>query len=192
MTPNPNTSPTASPTAPSAEPQTEFSQRHAGITAKLQALAGLPALLAPAAQARHLAADLLAFFEDVIEEHHSSEERELFPAVLASAARGAEREMVQSLVDRLVAEHRLIEAQWARLVPGLKAVAKGHDSTLEASAVQRLVDAYLAHAAFEERGFLPLSQTILSRDSNHMAALAISLHMRHTVPETLQRWGHRI
>ena len=77
-------------------------------------------------------------------------------------------------------------------MPGLKAVAKGHDSALEASAVQRLVDAYLVHVAFEEREFLPLSQSILGRNSNHMAALAISLHMRHSVPETLQRWGHRI
>lgn len=188
MTPDINTNPTA----PSAEPLADFSQCHAGITTKLQALAGLPALLAPAAQARHLAADSLAFFAEVIEEHHSSEERELFPAVLASATKGAEREQVQSLVERLVAEHRLIEAQWARLVPGLKAVAKGHDGPLEGSAVQRLVDAYFMHAAFEEREFLPLSQTILGRDSKHLAALAIALHMRHTVPETLRRWGHRI
>lgn len=67
---------TADPTAaaPSAQPLSDFSHCHAGITAKLQALAGLPALLAPAAQARHLAADSLAFFAEVIEAHHSSEE----------------------------------------------------------------------------------------------------------------------
>lgn len=174
------------------DPITDFSQCHVGITSRLTALAGLPALLAPAAQARQLAAESLTFFEEVIEEHHGAEERELFPAVLSSAVRGDERDRVQALVDQLVAEHRQIEAAWAKLVPGLKAAAKGRDSDLDAAAVQQLVDRYLVHAGFEEREFLPLSQTILGRNSNHLAALAVSLHMRHTVPDTLARWGHRI
>jgi hemerythrin-like domain-containing protein len=174
------------------DPLTDFSQCHVGITSRLTALAGLPALLAQAAQARQLATESLTFFEEVIEEHHSSEENELFPAVLSSAQRGDERDLVQSLVDHLVAEHRQIEAAWAKLVPGLKAAAKGRDSDLDAAAVQQLVDRYLAHAAFEEREFLPLSQTILGRNSHHLAALGVALHMRHTVPEALARWGHRI
>lgn len=177
---------------PPADPLTDFSQCHVGITSRLTALAGLPALLASAALARRLAAESLTFFEEVIEEHHGSEERELFPAVIGSAVRGDERDRVQALVDRLVAEHRQLEAAWAKLVPGLKAVAKGRDSDLDAGAVQQLVDRYGAHAAFEEREFLPLSQTILGRNSDHLAALAVSLHLRHTVPEALARWGHRI
>lgn len=182
---------TAAP-GPTPDPVTDFSQCHVGITSQLKALAGLPALLAPAAQARQLAAASLSFFEEVIEEHHSSEERELFPAVLGSAVRGDERDLVQSLVDHLVAEHRQIEAAWAKLVPGLKAAAKGRDSDLDAAAVQQLVDRYGAHAAFEEREFLPRAQAILGRDSKHLAALAVAMHMRHSVPETLARWGHRI
>ena len=177
---------------PAVDPVEDFSKCHLGITTRLHALAGLPALLAPAAEARQLAAESLAFFADVIDEHHGAEERELFPAVLSSAAKGEERSRVQALVERLIAEHRLIEAQWARLVPGLKAAAKGHDTDLEPGAVQRLVDLYLAHAAFEEQEFLPLAHAILGRDRNHLAALAVAVHMRHTVPEALARWGHRI
>lgn len=180
------------PDAPSDQPVQDFSQSHAGITAKLGALAGLPALLAAAAQARQLAADALAFFEDVIEEHHGAEERELFPAVSASAAAGAERGRVDALARQLTSEHRRIEAAWARLVPGLKAAAKGHDTPLDTDALQQLVDTYLAHAAFEEREYLPLAQEILGRNRNHLSALAVSLHMRQTVPATLARWGHRI
>ena len=180
------------PDAAAADPLTDFSQCHVGITARLQALAGLPALLAPAAQARQLAAESLAFFAEVITEHHGSEEADLFPAVISSALRGAERDSVQALVDRLVAEHRRIESQWARLVPGLKAAARGHETGLDAPAVQSLVDSYLAHAAFEEREFLPLAHKILGRDNNHLAALASALHLRHAVPAALERWGHRI
>jgi hemerythrin-like domain-containing protein len=176
----------------SSAPLEDFSHAHVGITTQLKALGGLVDLLAPAAQARKVAAQALAFFDDVIKDHHAQEERELFPAVLSSSVRGDERDRVQALVDRLVHEHRQVEKQWAALVPGLKDVAKGRDAALDPAALQRLVHSYMAHAAFEEREFLPLSQTILSRDSNHMAALAIALHMRHSVPEVLGRLGHRI
>lgn len=174
------------------DPVTDFSNCHVGITSRLTALAGLPALLAPAAQARQLAAESLTFFEELIEEHPGAEEHKLFPAVTGSAMRGDKRDRVQSLVDPLVAEHRQIGAAWAKLVPGLKAVAKGRDSDLDAGAVQPLVDRYGAHAGFEERQFLPLSQTILGRNSKHLAALAVALHLRYTVPDTLARRGHRI
>jgi hypothetical protein len=96
------------------------------------------------------------------------------------------------LADRLVAEHRQIEALWARLVPGLKAAAKGHDTDLDTGSLQALIDSYLSHAAFEERDFLPLAHRILGRNDNHLAALASALHLRHTVPAALERWGHRI
>lgn len=177
---------------PGDEPLTNFSQCHTGILTHLNKLSSLPALLEPAAQARRIASETAEFFRKVIYEHHSEEERELFPAVLASAQRGAERERVQVLVDRLTAEHRQVEAMWTRLEPGLKAVAKGQDSNLDASAVQRLVETYTAHARFEEQEFLPLSQTILGRDGNHMAALGMSLHLRHTLPQVMRTFGHRI
>ena len=50
--------------------------------------------------------------------------------------------------------------------------------------VQALVAAYLAHADFEEEAFLPLAATVLGRNDNHMAALGLSLHMRHAPPVT--------
>ena len=81
---------------------------------------------------------------------------------------------------------------WSRLEPALQAVAKGHDSDVDRMAVQRLVDTNLGHARYEEQEFLPLSQTLLSRDGNHMAALGVSLHMRHAVPAMLERYGQRI
>lgn len=184
--------PTPTPDPAASQPIADFSACHEGITRKLHALAGLPELLQAAAQARQLAADSLAFFADVIQDHHANEETELFPAVLRSATPGVERDQVQVLVDQLVAEHRRIEALWAKLVPGLKAAAKGQDTALSAVTLQHLVDSYLAHAAFEEREFLPLSQTILGRNDNHLAALAMSLHLRHAMPEILSRWSSRI
>ena len=42
-----------------------------------------------------------------------------------------------------------------------------------------MVQRYQAHAQLEEQAFLPLAQTILGRNDNHMAALGLTLHMRH-------------
>lgn len=174
----------ATPASTSAQdaPIANFSQCHVGIIDHLDALGELPGLLEPARRARKVAAGTLAFFDAVILEHHAEEERELFPAVLKSAAKGQEQAHVKALVERLTAEHRQIEAWWARIKPQLRQIAKGHDTELDVVALQQLVQEYHAHAQFEETQFLPLSHTILGRDANHMAALGLSLHIRHTKP----------
>ena len=172
-------------------PIQSFSHCHEGIMSRLQAMDRLPALMAAAEQARTLASTSVAFFRKAVVEHHADEERELFPAVLASATAGEERQQVQALVGQLTREHREIEALWKRLEPGLKALGKGQPATVDAQALQALVSQYQAHAKFEEDVFLPLSQTILGRNSNHMAALGLSLHIRQVMPEVLARGdGH--
>jgi hemerythrin-like domain-containing protein len=83
------------------------------------------------------------------------------------------------MVDRLTAQHRALEALWKSMERELKRVAKGQDSELDASDVHRLVSEYVAHARFEETDFLPAAEVILGRNGNHMAALGLSLHLRH-------------
>lgn len=163
-------------------PLNNFSNCHAGIVKRLTALDELPALLEPAARARQIAEESLEFFREAIFEHHLEEERELFPAVMASAQPGAELERVKAMAKRLTDEHRAIEALWKQLEKGLKPVAKGQSTRLDVSELHRLVTEYKAHATFEETEFLPLSEEILGRNSNHMAALGMSLHMRHVPP----------
>lgn len=179
-------------TAAPHNPIDDFSHCHEGIVAQLDRLAGLPAQAAVAAQARQTAAALLQFFNDVVFEHHQEEEKELFPAVLASAMAGDERDTAQAIVQQLVAEHRAIESAWQKLVPALKAVAKGRDAALDSTALDALVARYRAHATFEEKHFLPLSQQILGRNSHHLAALGLSLHIRHRMPAVMQRYGSRV
>ena len=160
-------------------PIQDFSHCHSGILKQLDRLAELPALLAPAARARQIAEQALEFFREAIFEHHLDEERELFPAVLASAQQGAEAERVQGLAQRLTDEHRGLEAAWKRLESGLKQVAKGKDGHFDAADIDALVSQYRAHAAFEESAYLPLAQTILGRNPHHLEALSLSLHLRH-------------
>ena len=161
------------------EPLNQFAHCHSGILSRLSMLDELPGLLGPAARARMIAEQALSFFREAIFEHHLEEERELFPAVLASAHPGEEQERVQSIAERLTREHRVLEGLWKSLEKDLKRVAKGMDADLDTVDVHRLVREYSAHARFEESEFLPLAHTILGRNGNHMAALGLSLHMRH-------------
>ena len=162
-----------------AAPVQGFSECHAGILAALAPFEQLPALAAAAARLREVAGAVLALFDGVVLEHHADEEAELFPAVLRSAAPGAERAAVQALVDQLGAEHRAIEEGWKQLRPLVRRAAAGEPVGLEEKAVASLVAAYRRHAALEEREFLPLAREILGRNGNHMDALGLSLHLRH-------------
>ncbi len=167
-------------TAPQNDaPLQDFSRCHGEILTRLQTFGTLPALLAPAQRAREIASETLAFFRRAVFEHHAEEERELFPAVLASSRKGTERDHVQVYVAQLSAEHRVIEAAWSQLEPELKKVARGQSSNINPAAVEHLMRSYHTHVAFEEVHFLPLAAEILGRDNNHMAALGLSLHMRH-------------
>ena len=160
-------------------PITHFAHCHVGILSQLSRLNELPALLAPAALARKTAEQSIAFFGKGMYVHHQEEEKELFPAVRSSAQAGPERLRVEGLIDQLSAGHRELEALWESLAPGLHKVAKGQDVQINEAALTRLVQQYRAHALLEENEFLPLAETILGRNSNHMAALGLSLHMRH-------------
>jgi hypothetical protein len=160
-------------------PLASFSHCHAGITAQLEALDGLPALAEAARRAGDVARGTIALFKDSVFEHHAEEERELFPAVLRSAVPGEERGRVQEMVDRLVCEHRALEALWKRLEPSVHAIAHGRSDNVDAGLAHHLVRGYLQHARFEEREFLPVAESILRRNGNHMAALGLALHLRH-------------
>ncbi len=160
-------------------PLGEFSHCHEGILSRLEAFADLPALIAAAARARERAAEALFLFEDIVLEHHGDEENELFPAVLRWAEPGEELERVRSLTRRLSEEHRAIEKLWLKYRPAVEAASRGKPADLPKEVATELVAAYVAHAAFEEQVFLPLARDILARDDAHMAALGLSLHLRH-------------
>lgn len=170
---------TPTPPATSDAPLDNFSHCHDGILVELNAMSALPELARAAQQARRQADAVLQFYRKVVKNHHDEEERVLFDAVLRSAGAGEEHARVKAITERLTREHREVEAQFVGLEPELKKLARGDDCQLDGAALQSLVQQYRAHAEFEEAEFLPLAHAILSRDSNHMAALGLSLHVRH-------------
>lgn len=173
-----SSAPSQHPVDPQA-PLAGFSRCHAGIIRQLEAFDGLPELARAAQRVREVAAGTETLFRDVVLEHHAEEEKDLFPAVLRSAAPGEERILVGTMVQCLTVQHRAVEALWERLRTAVHLAAQGRPVELDASLVRQLVRDYLQHAKFEEEQFLPLAATILRRDGNHLAALGLSLHLRH-------------
>jgi hemerythrin-like domain-containing protein len=164
-------------------PIRQFSGSHDSILTGLRDLAELPALALAMEQARSKATALLDLFDRVVHAHHVDEEQELFVSVQRSCSDAREAAQVQAMVDQMKAEHRAIEAFWKQVRPAVQHVAAGkvHGPAFTGD-VDRLVRVYGQHAHFEEEVFLPLADTILSRNANHMAALAIALHLRHAPP----------
>jgi ribosomal protein L12E/L44/L45/RPP1/RPP2 len=160
-------------------PVQDFSHCHDGILSGLRDFAALPPLQEAALRAREIARQTLALLDKAVHEHHAEEEEELFTAVLRSAKAGVERDRVAALVRQLTQEHREIEGMWRRMRPEVSSAAAGKAAPLRENSVKLLVDVYTMHAQLEEQEFLPLARDILGRDGNHMAALGMSLHMRH-------------
>lgn len=170
--------------APSARPAaavTGISATHNDIVAHLFQLAGLSTHSPLDEAARAVAARAIEFFDRTMRAHHLAEESHLFPAVLALALDGAEREYVQALVTQLTQEHREIEALWNELAARLRQLLVGGVSPAADAQIQRLVLDYGDHATREESELLPLCQQILHRGpaDSHTDAL---LGMHRLVP----------
>ena len=157
-----------------------YSGCHDGIVKTFQQLLTMTKLLRSNpedAQAREIASKVLRFFAEVVVIHHAEEEEELFTAVMDCAANSSEAKLAREYTKRLVEEHRDLEDMWARIEPALKAISHGRKADFDMQIADKLATQYLAHAAFEEQYYLPLSAKILS--ANEKSALVLALHMRH-------------
>jgi hemerythrin-like domain-containing protein len=160
-------------------PMQTLRHSHDRIVDSLHALADLPQLVAQMRLARNLAATAADLFDGPLLEHHADEEQHLFPAVLASAHAGEEKEKAARMAQRLTGEHRALEQAWKAMAAPLRAIAAGKTVAIDTHALQRLIAGYTAHAAFEEDEYLPFAEEVLARDGNHMAAFGLSLHLAH-------------
>lgn len=155
---------------------------HEAIVDRLRGLSGLAELAAQADEARRVAASAVELFQADVLAHHQEEERDLFPAVTASARPDDELVTVKARIERLTLEHRALEKMWKTLEPSVRAVSKGRPAVIDTELLARFVHDYMAHAHFEEQVFLPMAQGILERNPNHLSAVGLALHL-HRVPD---------
>lgn len=115
-------------------------------------------------EARAAAAGVMRYFDTAAQHHHTDEEADLFPALIESMA-GSDAVCLRTLIDRLTADHRELDARWQRVRIALAQVVAGDGVSLPASDVAALVGLYEQHIEREERELLPLAARLLSDDA---------------------------
>jgi hemerythrin-like domain-containing protein len=109
------------------------------------------------AQAQQAAQAILRYFDTAGIHHHNDEEKNLFPALLASSAAEA-----PALIARILDEHKIMDAAWQQLRPYLNSIASGQSGALNAATAEHFIDVYDRHIALENSQLLPLAKQILS------------------------------
>lgn len=111
-------------------------------------------------QARQAAQGILRYFDSAGKFHHQDEELDLFPALRLSA--NPDREKLEPLLERLLAEHAVMLAAWDTLRPVLLRLADGTDTALPESLTDEFIASHTRHIALEEAELLPLAACLLS------------------------------
>jgi hemerythrin-like domain-containing protein len=107
------------------------------------------------AEAQGAASRILRYFDTAGSKHHADEEADLFPLLESRSALG-------SLLPRLRADHRDMEAAYAALRPGLAAVAEGNAKQWQDAAAARFCLLYRRHIVLEDAELIPAASRVLS------------------------------
>lgn len=111
-------------------------------------------------QAQQAAQGILRYFDTAGQFHHQDEEENLFPALLALDV--PDKEEIETLVDRLLAQHVVMFAAWSEMRAVLVKIAEGMNAPLPEALIEKLSGSYTRHIALEEAELLPLSARLLS------------------------------
>ncbi len=153
----------SSATAPSFDNPLEMLRAcHDRIEAQCVTLAKLSKHLAKQGdnkQAVQAARAILRYFDTAGQHHHQDEERDLFPALLAT-----NDESAQTLITRLLHEHQGLEAAWGNLRPLLVAIAEAHSATLDDTVARHFIEVYARHIEVENGTLLPLAARLLNEE----------------------------
>ncbi len=133
--------------------------------------------------ARVTAASILRYFDEAAPRHHEDEEIDLFPRMLAGL-KGAERDKMTDAIEKLQAEHRLLDDAWAQLRPALVAIEAGADFSMPDQSALQFVGLYRQHVEQENTVLLPAFER--SFDPPELAEIGRAMAARRGVDwETL-------
>lgn len=113
-------------------------------------------------QAQQAAQAIMRYFDTAGKFHHQDEEEDLFPLLLAT-----QNVYAEGLIQRLLDDHKAMEAAWLNLRNQLQGIADGKSATLERNVVADFSLVYGRHIMLENTKLLPLSAQILNAQQLH-------------------------
>ncbi|WP_019626753.1 hemerythrin domain-containing protein [Thioalkalivibrio sp. ALJT] len=141
---------------------------HRRILNTLDILERLPAHLSTKgadADARAAAQRVLDYFHKAAPHHHADEDEDLFPLLRRHRDAADSPPRLCTWLDRLSAEHEVLEAGWDRQRPALQRVVDRRTTDLPDPGPW--IRQYRLHLDLEERAILPFAERLLSPEERH-------------------------
>ena len=131
------------------------------------------------AEATGAAQAVLRYFEKAGPHHHEDEDRDLFPLLALRITDAADRERFARLRETLEADHRQMEAAWARVRKPLQGLADGRNKKLPIADVDAFRAIYATHIPLEDGAIPGLAGRYLTAED--LEALGRSMAQRRGV-----------
>jgi len=132
-------------------------------------------------EAQQAAHAVLRYFNDAAPLHHEDEEEDLMPQLETSAS-GDDASQLQTLLPRILDEHREMASLWLALDRELSTIASGHSAQLSDQDVARFARLYEAHMALEESVIAPMAMRLFS--AAQMRQLGDAMRARRGISNT--------
>ena len=132
------------------------------------------------AEASLAAQTVLRYFMKAAGSHHEDEELDVFPLLEQRIDDAGEKRRFEDFRASLEADHRKLEAAWARLKRPLEGIADGLTRQLPETEVAAFTQAYTHHIVAEEHALTEFFNRWL--DDADRAALGRSMAARRTSP----------
>jgi len=113
------------------------------------------------AEATSAAQAVLRYFEKSGPHHHEDEDRDLFPMIASRITEAADREKFATLRAQLEADHKAMEAAWARIRKPLHGIAEGLHKSLPIPDVNAFREIYATHIPLEDGAIPDLAKRYL-------------------------------
>ena len=127
--------------------------------------------------AQQAAQGVLRYFDTAGRLHHQDEEIDLFPALRANATE--EKARLESLLEKLLAEHIEMLSAWEALRLVLVELAAGRHTPIPKSLLHRFIASHTTHIDTEETEILPIAAKII--DTSQLAALGKRMAKRRLI-----------
>lgn len=128
-------------------------------------------------QAQQAATNVMRYFDTAGRNHHADEEENLFPLLVQMSE--AAQDNLGERIASLLAEHQVLDRNWAALRPLLADIAAGRPAPLGRPQVDAFASAYRQHTAREEAEILPYAEQHLRPEQ--VRALSDAMVARRTV-----------
>lgn len=134
------------------------------------------------AEASVAAERLLAWFDRAASHHHDDEELDLFPLLAQRITDLEASNRFEAFRGTLAADHRQLDAAWARLRRPIEGIAEGLARHIDARDLEDFAGKYAAHIHTEEIALHEFFERWLDEDDRRALGHAMAQRRRESTP----------